>query len=819
MGKVNDCNGKGRFMARWRQWQAKWDWGYVVVLAIALVAVWPFLSRSALPQETDAELHVFRLAELSRLLRGGEWYPRWSPNFYYGYGYPIFNYYAPLTYYLGVVVEFMPGLGAVDGVKAIFELGLLAAAIGMYGFVRDNWGREAGWVAAASYLYAPYILYTDPHARGVLAESFSFGLFPLALWALDRLRRHIREGKPAAAAWLASVAGVAAITLTHNLMAMTFLPILAFWLVVMLIYDWQQTPSPRSFFSLSLVPCLAFFLGVTLAAFFWLPVILEREAINLSTLIGQNDNFDFRTHFLSLKQLLGASPWLDWAESGAVFTFNLGIPQWVLGLAGLLVIGTQFRRRAWTDWFYVGGTAGLLFLMLPQSLALWQKIPLLPYLQFPWRLLGPTAGFLAILAGIATQFLLGQSRFGHVPEGEQSRKGSTLSACWNRREGGRLALVVTFITWPILFGLPLTQMPPWLEDFGETSPARVLVIELSGRWLGTTSTADFVPVTVQQLPAPIPAVADAIYFGWTVDRVNRATLPAGTMVQSETLRPLRYRYTITTQEPFLLRLFLFAFPGWEVKLDGQPVPIELGQPEGFITTSVPVGEHVVDVAFVNTPARSWAWGIAGLSLLSVGLMAFYLTQRAGIPSSTPPLVSVGMMDKPILGWTLAIFLLFVVVLEPRGWLHADSSPYKVTRADQAVQVDFGGQVALIGYDVDLAAAAPGKTLPLTLYWQAEQTMEIEYQVFVHLLRPDGSLVSGAQSDKLNPGDYPTSRWPLDRYIRDVHEITLPNDLPPGEYWLATGLWVQTEGWRLPILGTEGQPVGDHYRFQALTIEP
>lgn len=137
------------------------------------------------------------------------------------------------------------------------------------------------------------------------------------------------------------------------------------------------------------------------------------------------------------------------------------------------------------------GTAGLLFLMLPQSLALWQKIPLLPYLQFPWRLLGPTAGFLAILAGIATQFLLGQSRFGHVPEGEQSRKGSTPSARWNRREVGRLALVVTFITWPILFGLPLTQMPPWLEDFGETSPARVLVIELSGRWLGTTSTAGF----------------------------------------------------------------------------------------------------------------------------------------------------------------------------------------------------------------------------------------------------------------------------------------------------------------------------------------
>ncbi|MCA9954230.1 MAG: hypothetical protein KC434_05895, partial [Anaerolineales bacterium] len=88
-------------MEKLKRFGQQFDWGYLVVLAMALFALWPFLSRSALPQETDAELHIFRLAELSSLLRGGEWYPRWAPNFYYGYGYPIFNYYAPLTYYLG----------------------------------------------------------------------------------------------------------------------------------------------------------------------------------------------------------------------------------------------------------------------------------------------------------------------------------------------------------------------------------------------------------------------------------------------------------------------------------------------------------------------------------------------------------------------------------------------------------------------------------------------------------------------------------------------------------------------------------------------
>src|SRR5690606_8873814 len=170
-----------------------------------------------LPRETDAELHVFRLAELGRLVSGGEWYPRWSPHFYYGYGYPFYNYYAPLTYYLGLPLALLPGLGAVWAVKALFVGGLLLAGLGMYGFVRDVWGRPAGYAAAAVYVYAPYIFYVDPHARGDLAEAFSFAVFPLALWALHRFSRTGR-----AVPWLAATLLTAAVILTHNLMAMVF---------------------------------------------------------------------------------------------------------------------------------------------------------------------------------------------------------------------------------------------------------------------------------------------------------------------------------------------------------------------------------------------------------------------------------------------------------------------------------------------------------------------------------------------------------------------------------------------------------------------
>ncbi|MDT8307485.1 MAG: hypothetical protein RRC07_16250, partial [Anaerolineae bacterium] len=160
--------------------------GVAGVLAMVALALWPFLSRPGLPRFTDAELHVYRLAELARLVGAGELYPRWAPNFYFGYGYPIFNYYAPLSYYAGLPVALLPWWDAVAAVRAVFITATIMGALAIYAFTRTHWGGAAGQVAAAAFIFAPYVLYVDPHARGDLAEALALGLFPVALWAVDR---------------------------------------------------------------------------------------------------------------------------------------------------------------------------------------------------------------------------------------------------------------------------------------------------------------------------------------------------------------------------------------------------------------------------------------------------------------------------------------------------------------------------------------------------------------------------------------------------------------------------------------------------------
>lgn len=762
------------------------DPGFVVVLIIALIAIWPFISRASLPEGNDAELHIFRLAELSYLLRGGELYPRWAPNFYHGYGYPIFNYYAPLTYYLGFLVDILPRLDPVTGVKALFVLGILFAALGMYGFVRDNWGRRAGYVAAAVFIYAPYVQYIDPHARGVMPESFSFGLFALALWALDRLWRNGGRWP-----WLASVFLVAAVILSHNLMGLLFFGMLGAWAVWRVLLTTEREDRRDAALHLG----LAMILGLAMAAFFWLPVFLERELVNLSTLIGEQDNYDFHTHFLAISEMLAPSLKLDWGASEPAFRFNLGLAQWLLGGLGVVLLIARRVSHPRHLSFFAVALAGLIFLMMPLSTIVWETLPFLPFFQFPWRLLGAASAMLAVLAGAGSGTLLRTVK---------ERVGEAKSP-WRSADSWLAAGLVAL---PMLLGLPLSQPAPW-SQFGEVNHLRMTLIENTGRWLGTTSTADYVPVTVESLPQRKGSVVANFGLGLPPDRINHAMLPEGSTVATETMRPLHTRYTLTTQRDTRFRLFLFDFPGWQVFVDGERAETELGKPEGFVVIPITAGEHVIDVKFGSTLARTAAGIISLLSLVVAIFVAWRLPDPAGPLPETP------FRDGPILLTTVVLTTLFVLLLEPSGLLHYNSQGRMAEPAQQQLYADFGEQIAFLGTDTSASTVEPGDTLYLTLYWKALQDLDINYQVFVHLLGPEGLV---AQSDKINPGDFPTRRWPDDKYVRDEHQLQIPADLPPGDYEVAVGLWVQNDGWRLPLLDEHGEQLGDRFTLMDITVE-
>ncbi len=100
----------------------------LVVLSLSLVAIRPWMPSTVICSD-DFLLHTLRTAQLESLLREGVLYSRWAPAMARGYGYPFYNFYAPLSYYVAALLS-LTGLGNLNAVFLTFALAFVAAGLG-----------------------------------------------------------------------------------------------------------------------------------------------------------------------------------------------------------------------------------------------------------------------------------------------------------------------------------------------------------------------------------------------------------------------------------------------------------------------------------------------------------------------------------------------------------------------------------------------------------------------------------------------------------------------------------------------------------------
>jgi hypothetical protein len=125
--------------------------------------------------------------------------------------------------------------------------------------------------------------------------------------------------------------------------------------------------------------------------------------------------------------------------------------------------------------------------------------------------------------------------------------------------------------------------------------------------------------------------------------------------------------------------------------------------------------------------------------------------------------------------------------------------------EHQAQADLGGEVRLIGYDLNATRLAPGATLSVILYWQAQRELVSDYKAFVHLLDAAGRLVAGSDAIPAN-WTRPTTGWIAGEYVADLHTLNLPASLPPGDYRLEVGLYEADSGVRLADRVLLDQPI-------------
>src|SRR3989339_445959 len=139
----------------------------LILILITLPTILPFLNSRFF--YTQDYIFIARLQQMSTALFSGQFPVRWAPDLRYGE--PIFNFYAPLPYYIGAVINFL-GFDIIWTAKILFILGSFLSAGAMFLLGKKLFGEKAGILAAVLYTYAPYKA-LDMYVRGSLSETWA----------------------------------------------------------------------------------------------------------------------------------------------------------------------------------------------------------------------------------------------------------------------------------------------------------------------------------------------------------------------------------------------------------------------------------------------------------------------------------------------------------------------------------------------------------------------------------------------------------------------------------------------------------------------
>ncbi len=139
--------------------------------------------------------------------------------------------------------------------------------------------------------------------------------------------------------------------------------------------------------------------------------------------------------------------------------------------------------------------------------------------------------------------------------------------------------------------------------------------------------------------------------------------------------------------------------------------------------------------------------------------------------------------------------------------------YRFGAFDLPLDALWGEQLRLVGIDWNGATHAAGDTLTLRFFWRRENAPSANYSVFVHLYPADRDDVLAQADGAPSQPQRPTLTWddPDELYISEPFVLTLPSDLPSGDYRLAVGVYDYTTFARLTL------PDGADYLSLPLTI--
>jgi len=566
---------------------------FVVLIIITTLAIAGLLNSQYFSIHDDQ--HIARLYLLDQAIRQGSLYPRWVDGLGFNFGYPLFNFYPPLIYY---VAEFfhLIGFNLLWSLKLMIITGSFSSSIGMYLLGKRFFDKKTGLLAATFFTFFFYRAITI-YIRGAWAEFFAMSILPFVFLGLDNVYRNNSSKR----SFLFSIS-LGLLIIAHPLIAFPTL----FFIGLFFLYYFIYSKNRWSFFKNFLV---GIFLGLSLSAFFWLPSIIEKQYTLVDTILIR-ELANYKIHFIYPYQF-----WFSpWGYGGSIagpndgISFQLGKIHIFLTIFSLTVflfyLFTKKKReplKIYTFLFFL--LLFSLFISSTYSQFIWDKIKYLWYLQFPWRFMTFTGIFISLIAAAGIYYL---------------GKNIELN---NKIKKNVFNLIIASLLILTVIKYSIYSKPHGEKIYDEKKLTSFDEIS----WRVSKTSFEFSPNRIKTKKTELGTTTiglerqDLIKESFKILSANKEIAKVKTITD----KFLKKEFNVESKDPVKFRLNTFNFPGWQASLDGKKIKISDNNDYKLITVLVPEGNHKLSFIFKNTLIRTLG-NLISLVFLMI-LLSFFIS--------------------------------------------------------------------------------------------------------------------------------------------------------------------------------------------------